>query len=109
MLEIHNVDIMISTRFLVKSLSFSLNKGDKLAIIGEEGNGKTTLLKSLLGQCEYAEITGIINFKNHRIGYLEQSIEAKQETVYHFLFLNENEYYQKINKLYKYLKILYEC
>ncbi len=107
MLEIHNVDIMISTRFLVKSLSFSLNKGDKLAIIGEEGNGKTTLLKSLLGQCEYAEITGIINFKNHRIGYLEQSIEAKQETVYHFLFLNENEYYQKINKLYKYLKILY--
>ena len=47
MLEVNNVDILVSTRFLVKSLTFSLNKGDKLAIIGEEGNGKSTLLKSL--------------------------------------------------------------
>ena len=55
MLEVKNVDIMISTRYLIKSLSFTLNKGDKLAIIGEEGNGKSTLLKSLLGICDYAK------------------------------------------------------
>ena len=30
---------------LVKDLSLTVNQGDKLAIIGEEGNGKSTLLK----------------------------------------------------------------
>ena len=72
MLEVNNVDILVSTRFLVKSLTFSLNKGDKLAIIGEEGNGKSTLLKSLLGICEYASVTGIIQFKNNKVGYCRQ-------------------------------------
>ena len=47
MLEVKNVDIAIGTRYLVKNLSFTLQRGDKLAIIGEEGNGKSTLLKSI--------------------------------------------------------------
>ena len=40
MLEINNLSINIQDRYLVKNLSLILNKGDKLAIIGEEGNGK---------------------------------------------------------------------
>lgn len=109
MLEVNNVDILVSTRFLVKSLSFSLNRGDKLAIIGEEGNGKSTLLKSLLGICEYAEVTGIIQFKNNKVGYLEQSMnkENEKKKVYDFLFSNDLEYYEKVNNLYKYLELLH--
>lgn len=108
MLEVKNVDIIISTRYLIKSLSFTLNKGDKLAIIGEEGNGKSTLLKSLLGICDYATITGTINFNNNRVGYLEQSlIEEKLNCrVYDFLFINEDDYYNRINNLYRYLEKL---
>ena len=34
-------------RPLVENLSFVLNDGDKAAVIGEEGNGKSTLLKLL--------------------------------------------------------------
>ena len=74
MIEIKNLDILIGTRYLVKSLSLVLNKGDKLAIIGEEGNGKSTLIKAILGICEYAKVTGYINFNRNKIGYLEQSI-----------------------------------
>lgn len=109
MLEVNNVDILVSTRFLVKSLSFSLNRGDKLAIIGEEGNGKSTLLKSLLGICEYAEVTGIVQFKNNKVGYLEQSMnkENEKKKVYDFLFSNDLEYYEKVNNLYKYLELLH--
>lgn len=108
MLEIKNVDVMISTRYIVKSLSFTLNKKDKLAIIGEEGNGKSTLLKSILGICEYTKTTGMINVNNNRIGYLEQSMskEIEQKKVYDFLFENESDYYNKINEYYKYLKAL---
>ncbi len=34
-------------RNLISGLSFVLNPGDKAAIIGEEGNGKSTLMKLL--------------------------------------------------------------
>lgn len=105
MFEVNNLNIKVEDRFLVKDLSFVLNKGDKLAIIGEEGNGKTTLLKSLLGICDYANIEGNINFKGNRVGYLEQTIskENLEKQVSDFLFVNEFDYYEKVNDFYKYL------
>ena len=109
MFEVNNLDIKVEDRYLVKDLSFVLNKGDKLAIIGEEGNGKSTLLKSLLGICDYANIEGNINFKGNRVGYLEQTIskENLQKQVSDFLFVNEFDYYEKVNELYKYLNKIY--
>lgn len=108
MLEVKNVDIVISTHYLIKNLSFTLNKGDKLAIIGEEGNGKSTLLKSLLGICDYATLKGNIDYKGNHIGYLEQSVsmESLEKKVYDFLFIDDEDYYNKVNNLYKYLEKL---
>ncbi len=105
MLEIKNLSIFIGDRYLIKDLNLVLNNGDKLAIIGEEGNGKSTLLKSILGICDYAEITGIINLKGNKIGYLEQSMDNENlnKRVYDFLFASDNDYYEKVNNLYKYL------
>lgn len=108
MLEVKNVDIMISTRYIIKSLSFTLKKQDKLAIIGEEGNGKSTLLKTLLGICEYAKVNGIIDFHGYKVGYLEQSMskDAFGKIVFDYLFQDEEDYYNKINQFYKHLKVL---
>ena len=108
MLEIKDLRISINDRYLVKNLNLVLNKGDKLAIIGEEGNGKSTLLKSILGICKYAEISGAINLKGNSIGYLEQTIsdDKLDKKVYDFLFVNEMDYYDKINNLYKYLELI---
>lgn len=108
MLEVKNVDIMISTQYLIKNLSFTLNRGDKLAIIGEEGNGKSTLLKSMLGMCDYATIKGNLDFKGNHIGYLSQSVslENLEKKVYDYLFIDDEDYYNKVNKLYKYLDYL---
>ena len=107
MFEISNLSISIEDRFLIKNLSLTLNQNDKLAIIGEEGNGKSTLLKGILGLCEYAEVTGSINTKGNKIGYLEQSLSENNlnKTGYEFIFGNTNSYnYSK--KLYKYLELL---
>lgn len=108
MFEIKNLTIIVKDRYLIKDLSLTLNQKDKLGIIGEEGNGKSTLLKSILGNCEYATITGIINTKNSKIGYLEQSIsnENLNKTVKEFLFKNEEDYYNKINSFYKNLETI---
>lgn len=107
MVEISNLSISIKDRFLIKNLSLTLNQNDKLAIIGEEGNGKSTLLKGILGICEYAEVTGSINTKGNKIGYLEQSLSENnlKKTGYEFIFSNTNSYnYSK--KIYKYLESL---
>lgn len=108
MLEINNLTIKINNRYIIKDLSLILNKNDKLAIIGEEGNGKSTLLKCILGICDYADIKGTINLKENKIGYLKQSLtdyELKLK-VFDYLFKDNNDYYDKINEFYKYLKII---
>lgn len=105
MIEIKDLSISINDRYLVKSLSFNLNNNDKLAIIGEEGNGKSTLLKCILGICDYANISGIINLNNNRIGYLAQTVTSDKK-VFDYLFINQDDYYNKVNNLYKYLNLI---
>ncbi len=107
-LEVKHMSIKIKDRDIVKDLSFTLGKGDKLAIIGEEGNGKSTLLKGILGICTYAEVTGNIHKKGYQIGYLEQTIskENLSKTGYDFLFVDRNVYHEKVNHLYKCLNVL---
>lgn len=107
MLEVKNIDISIGTRYLVQNLSFVVNKYDKLAIIGEEGNGKSTLLKALCGECDYAVRNGEVLAKGS-IGYLEQSLSSTylNWTVKNYLFFDDNDYYDKLNVLYKYLDLL---
>lgn len=108
MIEIKNFSIKVKNKYLIQNLTFSLTTGDKLAIIGEEGNGKSTLLKAILGISEYTEVSGKIYLKGNTIGYLEQSLDkgTLKGTVYEFLFQNKNEYYEKINRLYQYLEFL---
>ena len=69
MLQVKNLTIYHKKdlRPLVSGLSFTLNDGDRAAVIGEEGNGKSTLLKLLYDPIlveDYAEYHGEI-LKNH--------------------------------------------
>lgn len=107
MLEIKDLSIIVNHKYIIKDLSLTLNQKDKLAIIGEEGNGKSTLLKVILGRCEYAEVDGVINLKGNRIGYLEQSISAEylKKTVYEYLFQSDEDYYDRISDFYRYLEV----
>ena len=52
MIEIKNVYKSYGKRDILKNISFSINKGDTLSIIGHSGCGKSTLLLSLAGLIE---------------------------------------------------------
>lgn len=75
---------------LLEQLSFTLEAGEKMAVIGEEGNGKSTLLKCIycreLAE-EYCEISGEILTGGAVFGYLPQelSMEEKEKGVWEYM------------------------
>lgn len=82
MLIISNLSLILKKdlRVLIKDFSLTVNKKDKIGIIGEEGNGKSSLFKAIYNQEEaskYLEIKGTINIKNEKIGYLPQMVEKE--------------------------------
>jgi ATPase subunit of ABC transporter with duplicated ATPase domains len=76
MIQVNHLSITNSKedRDLIHDLSFVVNEGDKIALIGEEGNGKTSILKVLAGiPLPNFEVEGAIHLDSP-IGYLEQNI-----------------------------------
>ncbi|EIX9604781.1 ABC transporter ATP-binding protein [Klebsiella pneumoniae] len=50
--EMENVNYQVDGKVLVKNFSAQIQRGDKIALIGPNGCGKTTLLKLMLGQLQ---------------------------------------------------------
>lgn len=113
MMEINNLTIIKKkdNRALLENFNFILHKGDKVAIIGEEGNGKSTLLKSIYNKElveDYCFIKGVINTNNYKIGYLEQILNddiQNEEVINYFMkdiLTGEIDYslYNDIEKIY---------
>jgi len=70
---------------LFEDVSFELKKGDKVALIGPNGIGKTTLLKILVGQLQ--PINGRVREGvNVRMGYYDQAhsfaLESEEKSIF---------------------------
>ena len=84
MLQIKNLSMTHTkdSHVLSENLSFVLNDGDKAAIIGEEGNGKSTLLKLIFDPElveDYIEYSGEIIRNGAVFGYLAQEISEGEK------------------------------
>lgn len=66
---------------VIKNLTFSVNKGDFLCIVGENGTGKSTLVKGLLGlkSTDSGTVRFENGFSNRGIGYLPQMSEQARD------------------------------
>ena len=66
---------------VIEGLSFSLESGKCLCIAGENGTGKSTLIKALLGlkDASRGEIVFFGGEKKHGIGYLPQRSDAQSD------------------------------
>ena len=71
MIDVQNLHISLSKRTIVSDVSFSLNKGDFLALLGPNGGGKSTLVRALVGLQPYSGQLVIEGGKN-KVGYVPQ-------------------------------------
>ncbi len=73
LLEVKNITAKYGGEEVIKDISFTVERGDYLLVVGENGTGKSTLLKVLTGLCKQSG--GEVNFNcinRHDIGYLPQ-------------------------------------
>ncbi|VTY32350.1 ATP-binding cassette domain-containing protein [Streptococcus anginosus] len=83
MLQIRHLTIthLKDLKDLVSDLSLTVNAGDKVGIIGEEGNGKSTLLKLLMNDTlvsDYVSYRGEIQKSYSHYAYLPQTLPKNE-------------------------------
>ena len=74
MLNVHNLTVSFMGTDLFSGITFKLNKGDRIGLIGKNGAGKSTLLKVLSKDIESSAGTMAFD-KDIEIGFLRQDIE----------------------------------
>ena len=84
--------------WLFKDLYLGLNKGDRVALVGINGTGKSTLLRILSGLLN-PSLGKVVTERDLRIGYLEQDPQFQnQETISDFIYSIGNEKQQLIRQ-----------
>lgn len=77
MLNVHNLSVSFGGEYLFEEISFRLNAGNRVGLVGKNGAGKSTLLKML--NKDMALDTGVIAVeKDIKIGFLRQDIDFVQ-------------------------------
>ena len=68
-------DLCIGYDKVLGNINFSLERGERLGIIGENGCGKSTFLKTIMG--DLSKLGGKFTFGNRvEIGYFDQNVES---------------------------------
>lgn len=76
-----NLALGYGGNIVVENLEFEVNEGDYLCIVGENGTGKSTLIKTLLNLIEpiRGEIITNKDWKSFELGYLPQHTEIQKD------------------------------
>jgi len=90
MLQVSNICKRYGDVTVLESVSFVVNPGERLGLIGPNGCGKTTLLRIIAGQEQPDEGSVQLNPPDLRLGYLEQGLDyAAADVVADFLQTGE--------------------
>lgn len=73
MLQVENLQIRLGARVLLDGVSFRVDKGDKVGLVGRNGAGKTTLTRVISG--DIAPTDGAVQVSGE-VGYLPQDPRA---------------------------------
>lgn len=80
--ECKDVTLGYENKVVAKNLNFKIDQVDYLCVVGENGTGKSTLIKTLLGLIKplNGEVIANVQGKNHKgVGYLPQQTQAQKD------------------------------
>lgn len=80
--ECKDVTLGYENKVVAKNLNFKIDQGDYLCVVGENGTGKSTLIKTLLELIKplNGEVIANVQGKNHKgVGYLPQQTQAQKD------------------------------
>jgi len=99
-LSAENLSKSFNDRWLFKEISIGISQGEKLALVGENGTGKTTLLKILTG--ELKSDSGVVSVRDGiKIGYLTQQPKVAQHKSVKEIIFNEHNVIASVVKEYE--------
>jgi ATP-binding cassette subfamily F protein 3 len=75
MLQVSNVSKSFGEKLILEKVSFTVNPGERVGLIGPNGCGKTTLLKIVLGEIQPDAGSAWLSPVGMRVGYLAQALE----------------------------------
>ena len=78
MISIQGLKVEFGSQALFAGVSFVVNKRDKIALVGKNGAGKTTMLRILAGEQQPTDGT-VARQSDLTIGYLPQQMQIKDE------------------------------
>lgn len=94
-----NVKLSFGVDVILESISFSINEGDKLGIVGVNGAGKTTLFRIITGDYK-PDSGGVYISKDKTIGVLDQNLNFNESgTILNEMLLSFTELMETENKL----------
>ncbi|MBE6427951.1 MAG: ATP-binding cassette domain-containing protein [Planctomycetaceae bacterium] len=84
LLKVEDLTVTFNTQNVLRNISFEISPGERLAIIGESGCGKTVLLKNLIGLIQPTR--GRVLFEGTELGKLDEAELARIRINYGFVF-----------------------
>ena len=70
MITFQNISYSFDDKDIFRELQLTINPGDRIALIGDNGTGKTTLLRLVVGEIKPSE--GVVTNSFTSIGYVRQ-------------------------------------
>ena len=74
-IEFKNVNLTLGNTRILKDVTFSVGAGEIHCIVGANGGGKTSLIRSMLSQMPHSGEISINWHDNQTIGYVPQTLE----------------------------------
>jgi ATP-binding cassette subfamily F protein uup len=88
LVNLENVTVAYGTRLLLDGLSLGISEGDRIGVVGRNGGGKTTLLKTLV-KAEEPHSGRVTHTTGLRVGLLTQDVRVDVRLTAHQAILGE--------------------
>ncbi len=97
--SLRDVEIKFGKKVIFQDLNLNLHKGDMIALVGKNGVGKTTLMKTIYGDQDL-DAGELWNYPGLKVGYFNQKFEKLNNKTIEENFadlLNEQNKHYKLN------------